>query len=136
MIIFFIVTLGLSIAGLVSLLVLKRLELATGHIFFSGVRPRMGELFYRTLLWIERDAPALAQELVRSLYKNGRHMANPGAAPGILWLARASEQTLRTLRRTTAVAPRAGGEASAFLREVAEHKKKLQDEANRAIYEE
>jgi len=64
-------------------------------------------------------------------------LAHRTTAWSVLQVERMLEKTLHTLRHTTAA--RADGEASAFLREVAEHKKSLIEksgEKKNAIYEE
>ncbi|HEV7449142.1 MAG TPA: hypothetical protein VGP13_01230, partial [Candidatus Paceibacterota bacterium] len=64
----------------------------------------------------------------RSLYEASLRLVHVGAAWVVIRLEQGLERALHTVRHTTTQAPRNGEETSAFLREVAEHKKKLQDE--------
>ena len=117
MALFLTVLLCLSAAGLVVLISVKRWELTTGRVLISKLRPAAARVLGEGLHFVERRAPAALKDLERLL-----------------------ERVLNTLRHTTHV--RGGGEASAFLREVAEHKKSLQERQERngkkpnAIYEE
>lgn len=138
MVTFLTALLCVSIAGLLGLVVLKRWELTTGRILFSEVRPAVGHLLGRGLHFVERRAPALLRQWGVALYRALRRLVHVGVAWLVVHTERLLERTLHTLRQGTD-APRTDTEASAFLREVAEHKKSLQegDSGKRgAIYEE
>lgn len=125
---FFTVTLVISIVGMTAILWLKRYELASGRVLFASTRPRLRTFFRQTLFWFERVLPGLLSHEVRRLWNLARSAARAGLARAILLIERWLEEGLRALRQLTAHAPHAKGEASPFLREVAEHKKKLQEE--------
>ncbi len=115
-----------------TLLGLKRYEMRTGRVFFMQVRPRVGEFFSRSLLWVEHTLPELLARELRRLYSWARAGLRALTARAIILTEHLLEKSLHGLRRKTD-APHRAGEASAFLREVAEHKKKLmQDRAEDA----
>lgn len=115
---------------MLALLLLKRYELATGRIFLASARPGIGAFFHRKLVWLEHVLPGLIRAGLHNLYRAVRRALHLGAAWAVLRLEQGLERTLRTLRRNTMpqARMRSGEETSAFLREVAEHKKRLQDE--------
>jgi hypothetical protein len=115
-----------SIVGLVSLLVIKRFELSTGAVFLGSVRPKVGALFHTTLVWVERSLPALAVSALEQSSARGRSLVHYLTAHAVIVAERMLERTLGVLRYLTQ--PQIGGstrQASSFLREVAEHKRKL-----------
>jgi biopolymer transport protein ExbB/TolQ len=124
MALFFTVTLAVSIAGMLLLLGFKRYELSSGKLLFVSGRPAIGNFFKRVFWWIEKVLPALVRVYGRRAFRFAKAALQRGLARSILWLERTLEHILRTVREKTET-PRAPGEASAFLREVAEHKRKL-----------
>lgn len=124
LVLFFTVTLGVSIVGLVALISVKRFEMATGTVLFGGLRPSLGAFFHRVLLWVERALPSIVAVLFHRLVEYGRWFLHHGIARGLLFLEHSLERVLSLVRYTTHP-PLSHREASAFLREVAEHKKKL-----------
>lgn len=138
MVIFFTVTLGISIVGLLTLILLKRWEMSSGHVVFSGVRPAVGAFLGAISHWVEGQAPSLLQRLARKAWYVGRALLHRLVAWGVLFAERLLERTLHLLRHNTSQ-PKAGGEASAFLIEVSKHKKTLLKKSSKkpnAIYEE
>ena len=133
----FTATLFVSIIGLVSLVVLKRWEIATGRMLMSAARPALAEAARGFWVWTLERAPERASELLQTAARRSRRETHRLAALTLLKLEQSLERTLRTVRRNTE-APRDGGAASGFLREVAEHKKRLQKRSlkNRSIFEE
>lgn len=131
MVTFFTVTLLISIAGMVSLLALKRYELNSGRIILGRARPAVGNFFHRGLSWLEYVLPGLLRAGARRLYITMRRVLHVWAARLAVRLEQGLEYALGRVRRTTAP-PRASKQSSAFLREVVEHKKKLQDAPDRA----
>ncbi len=123
---FFTITLLVSCAGMALLLWLKRYELRTGRVFFAQVRPAVGAFFGGALGWIEHVLPVLVAQQARRAYVWGRAQLRATVAWVIIFAEGLLERTLHVLRRKTNVAHH--GEASPFLREVAEHKKKLLEE--------
>lgn len=112
---------------MISLLVLKRYELSSGRVLLGSARPAVGNFFYRGLSWLEYVLPGLVRVGVRALYATARRVWHAWAARLIVTVEQWLERALSRVRRSTA-GPRPGHQSSAFLRQVAEHKKKLQDD--------
>jgi hypothetical protein len=112
---------------MVSLLALKRYELNSGRVLLGSARPAVGNFFHRGLSWFEYVLPGLVRVGARTLYATARRVLHAWAARIVVKAEQVLEQALRRVRRTTVV-PGQGRETSAFLRQVAEHKKKLQDD--------
>lgn len=131
------VTLGVSIAGLLSLLVIKRREMKTGRVMLAGVRPRLRRFFHTILVVVEHVIPGLIRHLVRGILRFMRGGVQRVIARGILVFEQMLERVLHTVR-TTSAPPQGSGEVSNFLREVAAHKRAILKRApsKRAIFEE
>ncbi len=114
-----------SIVGLGVLIGAKEWELETGHIIFAGSRPAVARTSRRVIFWTRRVLPTLARYWTLRLWKVVLGFLHVWIAKGILAAERLLERTLGFIRRTTSRPIVAPGQASAFLREVAEHKKKL-----------
>lgn len=127
MVIFFTVTLIVSIVGMISLLALKRYELSSGRVLLGSARPAVGNFFHRGLSWLEYVLPGLLRVGAKRLYSTVRRVAHIWAAWVVVKVEQGLEYALHRVRHTTAK-PQPGHETSAFLREVAEHKKKLQED--------
>ncbi len=127
MVTFLTATLLVSIAGMISLIVLKRYELNSGRIFLGRARPAVGDFFHRGLSWVEYVLPGLLRVGVRRLYLTARRLLHVWGAWLVVKVEQGLEYALHRVRHTTAV-PREGRETSAFLRQVTEHKKKLQED--------
>lgn len=124
MVLFFTILLAISIAGLVSMLMVKRWELRTGSMLLAGTRPHVSQASHRFLVWIERVLPHLISQLAQRGAREGRVLVHRGAAYSLLWAEHMLERVLAKLRGVTEQ-PRSSKEASAFLREIAEHKRQL-----------
>src|SRR3989344_3915184 len=127
----------ISLAGLACVLYAKHWEQTNGKLMMSRVRPKGGEVLGVGLNFIEHRAPALLRETALRGYAAARTLVHRTVAWAVLQVEQMLEKTLHTLRHTTAALSE--GEASAFLREVAEHKKSLIEksgEKKNAIYEE
>ena len=112
--------------GIVGLLSAKRYEMATGKVVFGEVRPKIGAFFHALLTLIERVFPALLSRSFRGVAQYASWFVHNGVARGVLALERGLERTLSVVRYATTHPPaESAGKASAFLQEVAEHKKKL-----------
>lgn len=121
---FFSITLGVSIVGIVLLLTVKHWENTSGKVLGASVRPRVGVFFHRTLVWCEQVLPRLLRTHASRTAHELRVRAHYYTAHTVLVVERALERSLRFLQHATE--PKRGtGEASVFLREVGEHKKKL-----------
>ena len=137
MVVFLTALLCISLAGLACVLYAKHWEQTNGKLMMSRVRPKAGEVLGVGLNFVERRAPALLRDAASRAYAAARTLVHRSTAWAVLQVEQMLEKTLHTLRHTTA-AP-SEGEASAFLREVAEHKKSLIEksgEKKNAIYEE
>ncbi|HEY4502182.1 MAG TPA: hypothetical protein VJJ20_03920 [Candidatus Paceibacterota bacterium] len=128
MVTFFTVTLLISIAGMISLLVLKRYELNSGRVLLGRARPAVGNFFHRKMMWLEYVLPGLVRVGVRRLYTTVRRVLHVWLAWVVVRVEQGLERALSHVRHKTEPPARDGQGTSAFLREVAEHKKKLQDE--------
>ena len=116
-----------SIVGLVSLLALKYWELSTGRLVAISARPRVSRASRSMLFFFEQVVPALVRVYSRRAWRALLGTAHFVSAWVVLKVEYVLEHTLQKLRRSTEVR-RGTGEASAFLRQVAEHKKKLLSE--------
>ena len=137
MVVFLTALLCISLAGLACVLYAKHWEETNGKLMMSRVRPKAGEVLGVGLNFVERRAPALLRDAASRAYAAARTLVHRSTAWAVLQVEQMLEKTLHTLRHTTAA--RSEGEASAFLREVAEHKKSLIEksgEKKNAIYEE
>jgi fatty-acid desaturase len=132
MVLFFSITLLVSIVGLTTLLVVKRWELDTGNMVLAGVRPKVGRMSVRILLWVERVLPGLVVSSTKRAAQGAESRLHRVFAHGLLAAEHGLEHVLRSLRGMTEQ-PRARGEASEFLREVAAHKRKLLSRKVRSI---
>ncbi len=136
MTLFFIVTLAVAVVGMISLLMLKRWELSTGHVLGGRARPALGALMHRTLVWGEQVLPKLLRYWAEYSFRFAQVLLHRLTAFLVVFAERLLERTLNLLRRKTQV--RTGeGQARAFLREVSAHKKQLlKNSHSHAIYEE
>ena len=125
MVFLFISTLGISVVGMTGLLVFKRIELTTGRVVFERLRSRVGSVFHQGLQWTEQVLPELARGWIQHAIALCRRLAQEGIARGVLLLEQGLERILHLIRRTTEQPQRGSGEVSAFLREVADYKKKI-----------
>jgi len=124
MVLFFIIALAVSIVGMTGLLGFKRYELVSGNVLFASARPAVGTFFRETLWWVEKVLPALIKTYSRRAVHLCKVVLQRGIARSILWVEHTLERVLHTVREQTTTL-REPGEASAFLREVAEHKRSL-----------
>ena len=122
--VFFIVTLIVSIVGLVALFAVKQWELESGRMVLAGVRPKVGAFAHRCVVWVERVLPSLVVSSGTHAFKRAEEWLHRSAAHLLLALEHALEHVLRRLRGVTEQ-PRTNREASEFLREVAAHKRTL-----------
>ncbi len=131
------VTLGVSIFGLLMLLVLKRYEVRTGRVMFKGLRPKTNRFFHSILVFIEQVIPSMTHAVVRGFLRLMRGALQRIVARAILMFEYTLEHVLHRVRQTSQPPP-GQGEVSTFLREVAAHKRKLlkRSPKNRAIFEE
>lgn len=136
MVIFFTTLLAVSLVGLMGLIGVRRYELVNNRVIFANIRPRVGAWLGAGVHFFERVAPTFVRHLAAKAYRHSSELVHRGTAWAVIHTEALLERTLQVLRHTTA--KEGGGEASAFLREVAEHKKQLQERSGErgAIYEE
>ena len=137
MVTFLTVTLAVSFVALMSLLILKRFELATGRRVFARLRPRHGGFIYRIFFFIERTLPAIIRYFLVMSFRFVRGGFHRLIAWIVLHVERSLERILHTVRERT-TPTRSSGEASSFLRAVADHKRTLlhSSAGKRAIFDE
>jgi hypothetical protein len=124
---FFTATLCISIIGITMLFIVKQVELSTGRIMFSFLRPKVNRFFKTCLVIVERVIPGLAKEGLMHVLWRLREAVKVVLARMVLKVETALQNTLHMLRDK--FNPRhARGEASAFLKEVGEYKKQLETE--------
>lgn len=106
-------------------------------MLWAQVRPGVGRLLERGLVWVEYIAPALLRHFAAKTYHFLQTQTHRLVAWVVLMTERGLERTLHLLRHKTSV-PRGEGSGSAFLREVSAHKKQLlrRPRQQNKIYEE
>lgn len=124
MALFLTIVLALSCFGMVALLWAKHWELSTGRLLFAQWRPGLTAASHRFFSTVKSHLPALMREGLERLARDMRYGARAGLARTALAAEGWLERSLHNLRHATSPHGKAG-EASAFLREVAEHKKQL-----------
>ena len=134
MVLFFSITLAVSIVGITVLLLMKKIELTTGRVIFASARPRVNNFFHALLLFIELGIPFLVRVGAKRAWNATRFMILRLLARAILWLEHLLQELLKTVREKTHPA-HVRGEASAFLREVGEYKKQLDESAREVARE-
>jgi hypothetical protein len=125
MLIFFSVTLVVSIVALSVLVALKQWELESGQVLLAQRRPAFGRVARRVIFWVERVLPALTRYWVHRAWRATLAFLHRNIALSIVVIEHWLERVLHFMHRKTTNPPAAPGEASAFLQEVAAHKKKL-----------
>ena len=113
---------------MISLILLKRYELNSGRIFLASSRPQIGDFFHRKLSWLEYVLPGLIRVGMRRTYLLVRQVVRVWAARLFAKVERMLETALLRVRQSGVAPRRQGPESSAFLRQVTEHKKKLQED--------
>ncbi len=129
-------TLIVSTMGCVGLLLLKRFELATNRVVFARLRPKQGGVVNRTGVFIERVLPLIIRYFFVSFGRFVRRQFRRLLAWVTLHVEKTLERVLHTVRERSR--PRRDrGEASSFLRAVADHKRTVlhQPGIERAIAE-
>lgn len=135
MVLFFSTTLAVSVVGITTLILLKRWEMNTGYVLGARARPAIGEFFHRGLVWLEHAAPAILRRGLVKLYRKVRTLLQVSFARVVLYVERGLEKLLGFVRNATEVSHKEG-EASEFLREVAEYKKQITGHAPQRIRKE
>ena len=125
MTLFFSVTLAISVVGLVLLLALKRYEMRTGRVLFSTLRPRVRRTLHATVLFVEYILPFLARRSLAKVWSIARSTLLYAIARSTVFVEELLQYILHTIEHTMQPHHTSGRPASAFLEEVAEHKRKL-----------
>ncbi|HYF13230.1 MAG TPA: hypothetical protein VD928_02960 [Candidatus Paceibacterota bacterium] len=137
MVLFLIITLAVSLVGIILILSVKRYEMRTGKMFFRRSRPALAKPFRTSSLIIEHLLPLIARRSIERGAIALRITLGRFLAKVTLMIESILRRMLAAIHRF--VEPReSGGPASAFLQEVAAHKRKLLRRApeKRAIFEE
>lgn len=116
--------LSVSIVGMVLLLVLKHYELRTGRLFLGSLRPIINRVFFHMLHFVEEHLPALMRANIERVFRFTVGAAHRFVAQVLLYVEYWLQRALDLLHLTTHI-PHTTTPASAFLREVAAHKKNL-----------
>ena len=124
---FFISVLILSISGMLLMLLIKRWELATGKVVFARARPRVARAVHTSAFVAGTVAPLVARHWGEYTLELAKLLLHRAVAWTVLHTEHVLERVLYVIKHSTT--PKRRGEASEFLREVAEHKKHLQDSA-------
>ena len=126
MVLFLTIVLIASSVSLIALLCAKQWEVTTGRMLFGSMRPRVQAVSHQMLHAVEHHLPTIVRRGVYVVVLWLRTGARAGIARALLSAEHSLEKILHALRRTTMVPQHhAQGRASAFLREVAEHKRRL-----------
>ncbi|HVV15294.1 MAG TPA: hypothetical protein VHD55_02775 [Candidatus Paceibacterota bacterium] len=125
---FLTITLVVSASGLILMLALKCYEMRRGRLILASVRPKVGGAAHNAVMFIESVLPALFLRGARGLVAGARGLARRIVARSIVLFERLLHKMLVFMHDMTRP-PQAGGPASAFLQEVAEHKRALQKRA-------
>ncbi|HEX8994121.1 MAG TPA: hypothetical protein VF803_02615 [Candidatus Paceibacterota bacterium] len=119
----------LSILGMAALLYVKHWELSTGKVLFGNARPHIADVSHRALVVVEHTIPGAARSLISEMKVWVRTGARAAIARAWFAIEHALERALHFLRNAVAHqhhdTTESRGSASAFLREVAEHKRHL-----------
>jgi hypothetical protein len=137
MTLFFTVSLGVSVVGLILLLILKRYEMRSGKVVFMRARPRLERLSHAIVLFLHYILPFLARRSMAAILHSARVWLGATLARLTLSVEHTLARLLTAVRE--AVEPkRGGGQATGFLQEVADHKRRLLTDPSQkhAIFEE
>lgn len=122
------ITLGVGVAGVTVLLLLKHWETRRGVVVFAGLRARIQEAIRR--MFVGGDAASRSFAGVGISVRSILHsIAKSAAAQSLITLERSLERALHTVRRTKNVGAERPS-ASPFLQEVVAYKKKLRPRAS------
>ncbi|HVZ76289.1 MAG TPA: hypothetical protein VG934_03430 [Candidatus Paceibacterota bacterium] len=137
MTLFFTITLGASIIGLLAMLLIKSREMRTGRRIFARLRPAESGVLHSVVYFFEKTLPITIKYLVFRASEGLGALVKRTFARGILLFEYALEHMLVFIRDLTRP-PHRGGPASPFLQEVADHKRELMkgSKEDRAIFEE
>ena len=135
MVFFFIITLCVSIIGLVLLLAIKRFELATGRVVLAGIRPFLNRSFGAFLHLVLHFLPALAHFHFRKLWQHIVEFFERVFMQVVVLFERVLERVLTRVKEKTRT-PHVRGEASSSLREVADYKRTMLRDPERVMFEE
>jgi hypothetical protein len=122
------ILLGVSVLGLIGLVLLKAIELRLGNrMFLHDVRERLGARLDEKVARLKAELPRKGARMSRLTLRIARAYISYGIAKALMSVESALEGALKGLRR----APRSveqSGQASRFLREVAAYKRMLSKE--------
>lgn len=122
---FFLTLFALSATGMLAMLLVRRYEIKNNRLVFARARPKVAQAVETSAFVAGTVVPLVARHWGEFFVEWCKLRIHRATAWCVLWTERVLERVLRTIRHSTA--PKAEGEASEFLREVAEHKKQLQE---------
>jgi hypothetical protein len=126
MLLFLTLILVLSSLAMAALLYVKHWELTTGRLMFAPIRPYVSRIAARVLAVFEHHVPNASARAVRYSVRWTRTRFRDALARMLLTVEHSLEVMLDNLKHGLTSPRGMGGQASsAFLREVAEHKRKL-----------
>lgn len=118
-----------SVVGMLALLAAKHYELTSGRLIFADSRPRLAKFSSRMVFLFGTAVPLYLRWQAGRAYRAAVAWVHWLAAHGVLKVEQWLESVLHNVREKTSP-QRTSGEASAFLREVGEYKKKLTEESS------
>lgn len=121
---FLTITLLVSAAFLTLLIAVKRFEMRRKRVVFARLRPTVAGALHAALLLVEHILPSLVRRMVYRAWVVARRAAGAVLARAVLFFERRLVQVLELMHYKMQPA-RSSGEVSTFLKEVAEHKRKL-----------
>ena len=114
-----------SCAGMALLFWAKNWELTTGRVLLAPIRPRLHTFSHNTLVFIEGHMPRALQQFAARAFVWMRTFARHSVARVLLSAESGLEHALYGLRHGIVPPQESQGQASQFLREVTEYKKRL-----------
>jgi hypothetical protein len=125
LVLFLTATLIVSSLCLATLLWLKDWELSTGNMIMSGMRENLSRWSLFSIDFFEHTIPERSQRLWESFMLWLRGSARGALARALLSIEQMLERVLHFLRHGLTAERSNESQVSAFLQEVAEHKKRL-----------
>lgn len=123
------ITLGVGVAGVAGLLLIKHWEITRGRVFFADIRSRL-QGGIRRAFWSGGALSSIFVRIGANLRSLVHQFAKTAFARTLVALERSLERALHTVRKTKDSGADASGQsASPFLQEVVAYKKKLRPRA-------
>jgi hypothetical protein len=107
MVLFLLITLALSAAGLGLLIGVKQWELASGRVIFASYRPAFARRSRRIIFWVERVLPAIVAYWAERSWRASLAYVHASLARGIVAAENMLERALLFVRHKTSTPPQA-----------------------------